>query len=261
MIGLLALIPTVYAQEATEYYIIIEDNGNTLVSITITGSGIYRLPIPADVDEVLVRGGLHLVHDDYIEVSIGETREAVVLYTTSLLTSKTDGNWKFNMDTGLQNNNIVILMPDNTKIISSNPSAYIQTGDITELRWAGINSIEISYSFEKELPKTTDPIIFVFAAIGIIIIIGIGLIIHKMKPGLSKKESVIKTLSVNEKKIVNIVVENKGVIRRSELEKKSGISKSSLAAALKNLEKKKILVVDKTYPAHSIKLTEWFNEL
>ncbi|MBU0530479.1 MAG: hypothetical protein KKC05_02295 [Nanoarchaeota archaeon] len=256
------LTSTVAAQETTEYYMIIEDNGNTLVAVTIMGSGLYEIPIPEDAEDLQVRGALYLMNGGSIEISIGETEQAVVLYTTSMLTTKTGNEWKFNMSLAeLGNRSATILMPDNTKITSTTPSALIYTGDVTELQWIGADSIEIVYEFEKDVPEEQDmnPI---YITIIIIIAVILGSIEYKReKSGVSKRESVIKTLTENEKKIVNILLENKGVIRRSKLEKESEISKSSLAVCLRNLEKKNIVEVDKRYPTHSVKLTEWFNEL
>jgi uncharacterized membrane protein len=81
------------------------------------------------------------------------------------------------------------------------------------------------------------------------------------RDSLKNKENIMRTLTDNEKKIVELMIESEGHMKRSKLEKKSGISKSSLAAALKNLEKKNIVELDKTYKTHRIKLTEWFDEL
>ena len=54
---------------------------------------------------------------------------------------------------------------------------------------------------------------------------------------------------------------NEGRMKRSKLERESGVSKSSLAASLKNLERKKIIEVDRTYASHYVRFTEWFNGL
>jgi len=260
MIGLM-LVPYASAQEASEYYMIIEDNGNALVSVTITGSGLYSIPIPSDVDDILVRGALYILNGDHIDVSIGETEQAVILYTSSMHTSKTGDEWRFTMDLGdLENMSITVLMPEDTNIISTTPEAFIQSGEVTEVYWSDAETIEIVYQFEKGIESQWDwkPFYLIGA---VIVIAGAGYIYSRRNPHISKKESVIKTLSENEKKIVHVLIENKGIMKRSKVEKSTGISKSSLAVSLKNLEKKKILIIDKTYPVHSVKLTEWFNGL
>lgn len=253
----MALIPYAAAQD---YAMIIEDNGNALVTITIIESGLYELPIPQDTNNLLVRGGLYILNDDSIEISVGETGEAVVLFTTSLLTSKIGNEWTFIYGIPFENNNVIVFMPENTRIISTTPQALIQSGEILELTWNDVNSIEIVYEFSSGTIIENNDNLYMGIAVGILIPI-VFIVYYMRRNKFTKKASVIKTLSENEKKVVNLLIKNKGLIRRSVLEKESEISKSSLAATLKNLEKKKIVEVDKKYPAHSVKLTKWFNEL
>ena len=78
---------------------------------------------------------------------------------------------------------------------------------------------------------------------------------------LKNRQNILKTLPANENKITRILIENNGGIKRSKLERLSGISKSSLAASLKNLERKKIIQLDKTYKSHYVRLTKWFDEM
>jgi len=262
MLVFLLLVPFASAQDSADYYMIIEDNGNTLVTVTITGSGLYTLPIPQDAEDIMVRGGLYLRNGNSIDVSIGDTGQAVVLYTTGLLTTKTGNEWIFEMSLKeLGNKNVIILMPAYTIITSTTPHAQVKTGEITELYWGDVSSVTIEYHFEKGETKPPLDNAYVYALILSAIIIIIIASLKFRKRGISRKESVVKTLSENERKVVQILMENKGVMRRSKLEKESGISKSSLAVCLNNLEKKKIVEVDKRYPVHSVKFTEWFNEL
>ena len=59
----------------------------------------------------------------------------------------------------------------------------------------------------------------------------------KFRLNVSKKENVIKTLSHNERKIVWNLINNKGQMRRNQLERETKMAKSSLANTLNNLEK------------------------
>lgn len=79
---------------------------------------------------------------------------------------------------------------------------------------------------------------------------------------LSKgKRNVMKTLSGNEIKIINTLLEHEGKMLRNDLEKISGIPKSSLSVAINNLERKNIIQVDKSEWTHEVELTEWFKSL
>lgn len=57
------------------------------------------------------------------------------------------------------------------------------------------------------------------------------------------------------------LIENKGSMRRNVLERTIGLSKSSLANAINQLEQKGILEVDKTDKVHFIRFSEWFRKL
>ena len=74
-------------------------------------------------------------------------------------------------------------------------------------------------------------------------------------------QNVMKTLTKNERSIVEIMIENKGWIRRNELSRVSGISKSSMSAALNKLKDKHVIDIDRRYTTHIIKLSEWFKGL
>jgi len=80
--------------------------------------------------------------------------------------------------------------------------------------------------------------------------------------GLSKeKKNIINTLTDNESKIVNAILKHDGVIKRNNLEHETEIAKSSLAAALNNLEKRNIVHINKTRTVHTVELTDWFKSL
>ena len=74
-------------------------------------------------------------------------------------------------------------------------------------------------------------------------------------------KNLIKTLSDNEQKIVGLLAENNGEMKRNKLERASALAKSSLASALNQLERKNIVKVDKAYVTHYVRLTDWFKSL
>ncbi|MCK4327831.1 MAG: BlaI/MecI/CopY family transcriptional regulator [Candidatus Diapherotrites archaeon] len=70
----------------------------------------------------------------------------------------------------------------------------------------------------------------------------------------------LKTLSDNEKKVMDLVVGNGGM-KRNVLERESGLAKSSLATTLSQLEKKKLVAVKRTATVHYVDVTGWFKGL
>ena len=87
LLFLLLIVPLASAT-TNNYNIIIEDNGNSLVIIEIEGSGMINIPIQKDVNEVKVKGALYKLNNNSVDISIGSTKKAILLYKTSLLTKK-----------------------------------------------------------------------------------------------------------------------------------------------------------------------------
>lgn len=255
---LLALFPTAFAADLA-YSLIIEDNGNSLVILEITGNGLVNVPIMEDVSAVKVKGALYMLKEQSVDVSIGTTNSAVVLYKTMYLTKKEGDKWQ--LDFNLPSNKTNVLLPKNTIITKTVPNSFIEPGNYTKIAFENTDNITIEYSFDETIPEEEAKSGSIYLlVIGIIAGSVIGYIILK-KPKISKKNDFLKTLSQNEKVVVKILMENNGSMKRNELEKKSSLAKSSLANTLNILEKKKILTIDKTYTTHFVKLEGWFNDL
>ena len=58
-----------------------------------------------------------------------------------------------------------------------------------------------------------------------------------------------------------MLLSSSGKARRNELERRSEVSKSSLAMALNRLEKRKIIEIDRTATTHFVKLSDYFLRL
>ena len=82
-----------------------------------------------------------------------------------------------------------------------------------------------------------------------------------LKEEKSAQKEMLKTFTENQKKIVELLLKYRGEIKRNQLERESGISKSSLAASLFQLEQKNVIQIDKANVVHYIRLTEWFKNL
>jgi uncharacterized membrane protein len=75
------------------------------------------------------------------------------------------------------------------------------------------------------------------------------------------KKEMMETFNENDLKIANFLLSAGGKSRRNDLERRSGISKSSLAMALNRLEKRKIIEIDRTSTTHFVKLSDYFLKL
>ncbi len=267
---LLLVLPSVQAV-GSNYSIVVQENGNSLVIIGLRGDGVINLPIQPDVKDIRVKGGLFIQNNQSIEVSIGSTQEAVVMYKTAMLTTKEGNSWHFSLSAG-RSDTVTVAMPKDTLIVQTNPNAMIESGNYTKLIWKNPSAaIEVDYKFQEETLKpsagTTDsndtPIhsgwVLVLPFVLIPFAVVAGLALRKARP--SKKENIIKTLSNNEALIVKLLLQNRGGIKRNQLERASKLAKSSLANTLNTLERKNIVEIDKTNVTHYIKFTRWFHEL
>ena len=268
LLFLLLIVPLASAT-TNNYNIIIEDNGNSLVIIEIEGSGMINIPIQKDVNEVKVKGALYKLNNNSVDISIGSTKKAILLYKTSLLTKKEQSIWTFDISL-IDNSNATIAMPKNTIIKNNIPEAFIQNLNYTRLIFEESGNIKLIYEFKeneiiidpyeeplKPVKEKTNYSIFYIGSI-LIALISIVLVLKNKK---SSKENVIKTLSKNERLVVNTLIETNGEIKRNYLERKTKVAKSSLANTLNILERKKIIIIDKTNVTHYIKFTRWFDEL
>ncbi len=313
----------------SEYYFVIQENGNTIVGINLIGSGELSIPLQEDVENIYVKGGLYIKDINKMTIAIGSTQSAAIVYQTALLTEKVNNEWSFSTRLEDQTNKtIIVALPSNAIIRASEPSAFIESGEIMKLYWENIpnNQINLNYSFPKEVipideipvnedknsdnnaikinnenikektdnnmkipinftdivdintNKEDDRLMRVFAKknkkdsfnlywiilpIFFVLLLFYILFINKTK--INKKSGrqmqVMQTLTKNETDIVDLLLSEKKLVKRSFMEKKLNIAKSSLAATLNNLERKKIIDIDRTYNSHTIKLTDWFNKL
>ncbi len=74
------------------------------------------------------------------------------------------------------------------------------------------------------------------------------------------KANLLKTLSDNERKVMGLIMPSNG-LKRNELERKTGLAKSSLASTLSQLEKKKLITVRKETNVHFVEPSDWFKGL
>jgi len=283
---LVTLTSSAAAQLTGNYNIVLEENGNTLVTLVVTGIGTINIPLPLDVKSPAVRDALYLKASNGVEVSIDAGGQSTIVYKTALLTSRDGGEWRFRMDLpALESATVILNVPETAAVSETTPNAAIShIGKSKSVIWnvkpQENQAVEAIYSFTSPAePTTTTPrepsgggrgltniayglLIVSTAVLATLVIISLARRRQAPRVVLSPgKQNVLKTLTGNETKIIHLLLQNKGGMRRNELERVSGVPKSSLASSLYNLEQRNIIRVDKTYAVHYVELTEWFKSL
>jgi len=261
-----------------DYNIIVRQNGDSLVIITLNGTGLVSIPLPLDAKPV-VKGAVYLTSENGIDVQLGEI-PAAIAYKTSLYTAKTN-NWIFDAQLSNKTTNAVVVMPSGAEVLDTSPKAGIITDKYLKINFGATERATITYRFagEEKASINTYQILF-FILLALAVVLTIVLLVIKKRPvkqdhhaekesgndreGPEKKSSqhnIVKTLSRNEQVIIKTLTDNNGEMKRNELERLSKLSKSSLAASLNSLERKNIVKIDKSQTVHYVELTDWFKSL
>ncbi len=284
----LALMPIGASALSASYDIVVGDFGDSFVVVNIDGSGEIELPLPADVQRLNVEGALYAkTETGDLALYVGKTGSASVTYETSIYTAKTGKVWTFSayVPAGAAKD-VNAYLPKDADISNVQPSGKTeQLSNSEKIIWQlAPSQTEVSANyFMASAPRTAiGNAVLLF--IGILILVGIfGAVIllkqdffkNPMAPQpvvkkakktdnekISKgKKDVIKTLTDNETKIVDLLIANKGTLKRNKLEFESRISKSSLAAALANLERRNVVQIDRARTVHVVEFSEWFRKL
>lgn len=145
------LIGMVHASD-TSYLVTVKENGEALVIVTINGTGLFRLPLQKDVDDIKVKGALYNIENRTAEISIGSVGKAIVLYKTSMLTSKSGEKWVLDMELIRTNYSKVVLnFPVDVLIDSSVPKAFVEQSQYKKVMMEGkFSNIHLEYSFKNQ---------------------------------------------------------------------------------------------------------------
>ncbi len=283
--GLLVILLLMHAASAQsgEYSVVVEENGNALVLIALEGPGTVDIPLPLDVTYPEVLNALYVESADGVEVSLPDGEPVTVAYQTSMITAKTGGGWTLDMSFGGYYP-VLVSLPKDANVKSTDPAAaFSETPDSMNLVWDSTDSITVEYDFQAApvtpttlqtttttastttttLPADGDNAILLAGLLFVVVLAAAaaGYAALKRRGPTSGMRKVMRTLSGNEYKVVDTLLKNKCGMRRNDLERSAGISKSSLALALNNLERKNIVEVDRANTTHYVEVTKWFKEL
>ena len=284
----LALMPIGASALSAQYDIVVGDFGDSFVAISVDGSGEVTLPMPADFENLNVEGALYAKNEaGGLELYIGGTGSASVSYETSVYTAKSGKTWTFSasVPAGIAKD-VNAYLPKQADISNVQPAGKTeQLSDSEKIIWQltpGQAEVSANYVITQEPRSAVANAVLLLVVILILVGIFGAVVLLKQdffgknavpQPVIKKaikaekerenkgQKDVIKTLTDNETKIVELLIENKGTLKRNKLEFESRISKSSLAAALANLERRNVVQVDRARTVHIVEFTEWFRRL
>lgn len=268
---LMVLMSSAFASELLT--IDVDRSGQSSVVLSLESEESATIALPQDASNFRIVGGSYETSNGTATVSSGQAGFTTFSFSSSALTTKTTDGWKL-LFTASNTSTAVVYMPAHAVISSSSPKPLKVSADDsrTSLEFAG-GPITLEYVLgELPEPKTSDSSYLLFAAglLGIAIVAAAYLVRGKQQTTKEKKSSLgmtpgknemMQTFNENDKTIVNYLLSCEGKSRRNDLERKTSISKSSLAKAINRLEKRRIIEIDRSATTHFVKLADYFLKL
>lgn len=277
------------------YTVDTDRTGFSSVTLSLQGSGSVSVPMPSDAADFRIVGGSYRLENGSAVVSVGQSGFTTFSFTTSLFTGKTTDGWKLSFDPP-DGAAVNVYMPSYSSIDNPFPMPKSVSADSsrTLVEYDSPQLVTIYYRLnEQPASQPSDSgsgYIVITALIVAVAIIGASVILKlptraqalmqpqappapaqqepaaqppkqpslEMSPG---KKEMMETFNENDLKIVGFLLSSGGKARRNELERKTQVSKSSLAMALNRLEKRKIVEIDRTATTHFVKLSDYFLRL
>jgi uncharacterized membrane protein len=278
---LFLLLTLVSVSFSSVFYTVNTDrSGLSSVTLSLEGVSSANVTLPQDAKNFRVVGGSYEIVDNVALVSSGATGITIFSFSSGILTTKTSTGWKLSFSSP-DDAIVQVYMPPFATIENSYPQPKsVSSEDSRTLVVMGSSNPTTIYYRLEEVPQTiqedSSPTYLLAATILIAaIIIAVSLLRGKgaqkekstpeeKQPTLeitSGKKEMMETFNKNDIKIVNYLIGKQGKSKRNEIERSTNISKSSLAMALKRLEKRKILEVDRGSTTHFVKLSDYFLKL
>lgn len=273
----LILVILASSSAAQDYFYNVTSRGITIASISFEKSA--NISLPDDVASPDIKGGTYRVTDVGIS-AIAKNETARISYISSFHTKKEQGIWYF--ETLIVNaHNTTVILPRDVQVVQSIPRASITKDVNVMLTWNDLSSKNISISYvyivepipdQKKPSNNTSGIIALIIFLCILTAFGTASYLKKKtKPKQVEPNDlprvtdaqmhVLRAANQNEALVLRLLLKHNGHMKRNNLEKESALSKSSLASALKNLERKNLIDIDRSFHVHYITLTSWFKDL
>ncbi|MBI4020037.1 MAG: hypothetical protein HY367_01785 [Candidatus Aenigmarchaeota archaeon] len=254
-----------------------------LVSFDSTGLSEVSLPIysPRGVHAFDATGALpYRVEGGRIIITTSQARPnygITLEYSTSSLTSKSGETWAFGYSLASQGPaEVRLALPANAAILSVRPEGTIYAAGDIFVEW-GIDAgsaqeLSVIYRLDQVTsprPENTPdigPVLLGAAAAAMAAVV--VLYLRRPKEGGSGKATgmseaqgdILKTLSENERKVVETLLGDGGQLTQKKVFMKTGIPKSTLSRTIKSLQMKDLIEIYDVGLTNSLKLKKWFME-
>jgi uncharacterized membrane protein len=284
--ALLAALFLLSASFAAYTYTVDADrSGFAAVTLSMEGGDSVNVSLPSDASDFRVVGGSYQVAGSQATVSAGPSGLATFSFSTSQFTEKADSGWKLSFSPP-EGAAVRIYAPPYAAIEGAfpQPASVSSDGFRLVIEYAPDKRMTLYYRLEEPPPATAQPDFLLPAALAVLAAALIAAnqlrggwkrplppperesrpIAEETAPTLRMtpgKKEMMETFNANDLAVVNNLLANGGKSRRNELERKAGVSKSSLAVALNRLERRKILDIDRTSTTHFVKLSDYFLRL
>ena len=288
---LVVLLALSVANAVVTYTVDTDRDGASSVTLSIEGSGSADVYLPPDAKNFRIVGGSYSVVNQTASVVSGPTGFTTFSFSTDLMTTKSDSSWKLSFSPP-EGALIRAYMPAYSTIVNSFPQPRMVSSEdsrtVIDFDYSRTTSVYYRLDEPSPVQEEMNGGLFILGAALVIALAAIGIALLMRKPQAivvetkngdlvavsasppektptlqmtQGKKEMMETFNENDLKIVNYLLGTEGKSRRNELERKSGISKSSLAMAINRLEKRKIIEIDRTATTHFVKLSEYFLKL
>ena len=234
-----------------EYYIVSED---------------FNIVLPEDYYDFNIKLNKenYELNDNVLNIkNIDKETKFELSYSTVKFSSKSENIWGISIEKGdlinIDNNVVSVYLPKNTKLLSVNEDAEVYTLNnriIIDLRNLD-EDLKIDYEFYRAKGFN---LWLVFVVLLVLVFLFIFL---KFKRKKSKKDveenPIMNTLTENESKIVNLLIENKRLTQK-KIRYLTGFPKSTLSRTLKHLQRKNLIEMKRVGISNVVYLKEWFKK-
>jgi hypothetical protein len=183
----LVLLLAAASAVAASYSVVVAENGNAFVAISLTGQGTVSVLLPVDASP-RVTGALYVPTSSGIDVAVGSNGAANVIFQSSTLTDKSGDTWTVSVGlSSASQNSVTISLPPNSNVKTTIPPAEVaDVKDSRNVVWNNAaGTVSASYSV---LPSTApqaapqaDWTLVIIAAVIVIIVIAAFLFLKKKK--------------------------------------------------------------------------------
>ncbi|MCK4327830.1 MAG: hypothetical protein KAW41_05185 [Candidatus Diapherotrites archaeon] len=148
VLALLLMLATALAVSSS-YNVVVAENGNAWAAITLTGQGTVNVPLPIDA-EPQITGALYVNTVNGIDITVGSSGAANIVFQSSTMTEKDGGNWGIVLSLpSAESNSVTVSLPSNAAVSGTTPSAEIApvSGSKNVVWNSAAGSVSVDYSF------------------------------------------------------------------------------------------------------------------